>query len=64
MKTMFKNIINDESGQSMTEYALIIALIAIALIGIITTFGDEIKQSFENITGQISTVNTEIESGT
>ena len=33
-------------GQGMTEYILIVALIAIAAIGIITLFGDNIRRIF------------------
>ena len=33
-------------GQGMTEYILIVALIAIAAIGIITLFGDNIRKIF------------------
>lgn len=33
-------------GQGMTEYIIIVALIAIAAIGIITLFGDNIRRLF------------------
>jgi Flp pilus assembly pilin Flp len=33
-------------GQGMTEYIIIVALIAIASIGIITLFGDNIRRLF------------------
>ena len=33
-------------GQGMTEYIIIVALIAIAAIGVITLFGDNIKKLF------------------
>ena len=33
-------------GQGMTEYIIIVALIAIAAIGVITLFGDNIKALF------------------
>jgi Flp pilus assembly pilin Flp len=33
-------------GQGMTEYIIIVALIAIAAIGVITLFGDNIRQLF------------------
>lgn len=33
-------------GQGMTEYIIIVALIAIAAIGIITLFGDNIRKLF------------------
>lgn len=33
-------------GQGMTEYIIIVALIAIAAIGVITVFGDNIRKLF------------------
>ena len=33
-------------GQGMTEYIIIVALIAIAAIGVITLFGDNIRRLF------------------
>ena len=33
-------------GQGMTEYVIIVALIAIAAIGVITLFGDNIRELF------------------
>jgi len=35
-----------ESGQGMTEYILIVALIAIGTIAIVTLFGDQIRNLF------------------
>ena len=37
---------NAKRGQGMTEYIIIVALIAIAAIGIITLFGDNIRRLF------------------
>ena len=39
----------DESGQALSEYGLIIALIAVVAIVAVTAFGDKIKKVFENI---------------
>lgn len=33
-------------GQGMTEYIIIVALIAIGSIGVVTAFGDQIRQLF------------------
>lgn len=40
------NIRNNKKGQGMTEYIIIVALIAIAAIGVITLFGDDIRKLF------------------
>ena len=41
-----KNLMKKARGQGMTEYIIIVALIAIAAIGVITLFGDNIKALF------------------
>ena len=42
---MFKKLNNDK-GQGMTEYIIIVALVAIAAIGIVTIFGKNIRELF------------------
>jgi len=37
-----------QRGQGLTEYAIILALVLIAIIGIAVTFGDDIRQVFDN----------------
>lgn len=46
MISKFRNAIQDESGQGMTEYIIIVALIAIAAIGVVGLFGDNIRALF------------------
>ena len=41
----------------MTEYVLLLAFIAIAVIGVVTTFGDEIKKVFGSLTTELATAN-------
>ncbi len=41
-----KNLIQRKRGQGMTEYIIIVALIAIAAIAVITLFGDNVRQLF------------------
>lgn len=43
-------------GQSMTEYALILALIAIVAIVVLTTLGDDIVAVFQRIADQLETI--------
>ena len=38
-------------GQSMVEYALILVLIAVVVIGVLLIMGGEIKNVFSNIAG-------------
>jgi Flp pilus assembly pilin Flp len=37
-----------QRGQGLTEYAIILALIVIAIVGVAVTFGDDIRQMFDN----------------
>ncbi len=41
-----KALLKKARGQGMTEYIIIVALIAIAAIGVITLFGDNVKALF------------------
>ena len=49
MKELLKSFWTDESGQGLTEYALIIALVAIGLIAIILLFRNAIGNTFSTI---------------
>ena len=42
------SLIRSEEGQGMTEYIIIVALIAIAAIGVITIFGNNLRVLFTN----------------
>ena len=54
MLELIGKIIADDSGQGLTEYALIIALVAVALIAVIITFRTQIATVFTNIVTAIS----------
>jgi len=43
----------DERGQTMTEYILIIALIAIFVIGAVKLFGKKTSEGFQEAAGQV-----------
>ena len=45
MKKML-NFLKDETGQGMTEYILIVALIAVAAIAVVKIFGKTIQNQF------------------
>jgi pilus assembly protein Flp/PilA len=49
MKQLVKNLLNDESGQDLIEYALIAALIALAAIGAMSTLSNKIGNEFNAI---------------
>ena len=52
-----------QSGQGMSEYLIIVALIAVAAIGVVTVFGRDIRALFEGTTGSLAgqqTTNTAV----
>lgn len=44
-----KETLKEKKGQGMVEYALIIGLIAVVVIGLLTTMGTDIKAKFQQI---------------
>lgn len=48
MMNKMNSLIRSEEGQGMTEYIIIVALIAIAAIGVITVFGNNLRVLFTN----------------
>ncbi len=49
-----KNVLIDEDGATLVEYALIVSLIAIACIATITTLGGTIKTAFSTLSGSLA----------
>jgi pilus assembly protein Flp/PilA len=43
-----------EEGQGLVEYALILVLIAIVVIGILTLLGDQVSSVFDQIQAALS----------
>lgn len=43
-----------QSGQGMTEYLLIVALIALAAIGVVSVFGRDIRELFSSTTDSLA----------
>jgi pilus assembly protein Flp/PilA len=54
LKKFWRRLRRDESGQGMTEYIIIVALIAIAAIGVVTIFGDNIRALFAGATNALA----------
>lgn len=53
---MLKKFFNDENGQGMVEYGLIIALVAVAVIIAITALGGSIGNIFNKTASKINDV--------
>lgn len=49
MLSLFTRFWHEDSGQGLTEYALILALISIGLIAVLVIFRDAIGQIFDRI---------------
>ncbi len=50
---MLKRFLKGEEGQGLVEYGLIIALVAVVLIGALTALNGGLSGTFESITGQL-----------
>lgn len=53
IKHTLRKFWNEEEGQSLSEYGLILALIAVVAIAALTLLGGNIKAMFENIAEKI-----------
>jgi pilus assembly protein Flp/PilA len=53
MSNLFKRFMKDESGQGLTEYVLIIALVAIGVIAIMVVFRNSIGKLFETASNEL-----------
>ena len=50
---LFARFVRDESGATAIEYGLIAALIAVVVIGAVTTVGSNLSTTFTTISGKI-----------
>ena len=53
LNSAIKQFMTDDSGATMVEYALILALIAVACITAVTALGSALSGEFGTITGAI-----------
>jgi Flp pilus assembly pilin Flp len=54
MRRFLRRLLNSQSGQGMIEYLIIVALIAIAAIGVVTVFGRDIRELFSGPTDNLA----------
>jgi pilus assembly protein Flp/PilA len=54
LRSMFWALLDDESGQGLVEYALIIALVAVGLIAILLVLRNSIGNVFKNAASQLN----------
>ena len=55
-RSMASKFIKSDEGIAVTEYGLLVALVAVLLIGVVTIFGSSIKSWFAARTATITTV--------
>ena len=53
LNTLKKFLAQDESGQGLVEYALLISLVALAVVAAVIAFGGKITTIFTNATGAL-----------
>ena len=49
----FQELRDGESGQAMVEYALILALVSVAAVGILSTLGTSVSSIFNEINNDL-----------
>ena len=49
-----RSFVNDESGQDLLEYALLVALIALVAFGAVKLAGNSVNTIFSNIASQLA----------
>jgi pilus assembly protein Flp/PilA len=57
MKKLMLSFFRDESGATMVEYAILVALISIAAIVVIFTLGQQIRETFNQVVQCITNPN-------
>ena len=55
MKNLLKRLWNDEDGQDLTEYALLLVLLTLAAIGSLSTLANAVNGVFNQAAGNLTT---------
>ncbi|WP_010647769.1 Flp family type IVb pilin [Oceanobacillus massiliensis] len=64
MLNKIKGLFIEEKGQGMTEYGLILGLIAVAVIVVLGLMGDQIGAIFTDVKDQLSGIDSSEATGT
>jgi pilus assembly protein Flp/PilA len=54
IRSLARKFVKSDEGIAVTEYGLLIALVAVLLIGVVTIFGSSISSWFANKTNKIT----------
>lgn len=49
MKKFFADFLNEQEGQGMAEYALVLGVIAVGVVAVLVLFGKEITTKFNQV---------------
>ena len=55
---MLKRYLNDESGQALSEYGLLIAVVGLGIVGLVIGFRGKIATAFDNAEKGLEKSNT------
>ncbi|TLS35572.1 Flp family type IVb pilin [Pseudalkalibacillus caeni] len=58
MTNIFSRLVKEEQGQGMTEYGLILGLVALAAVVALTTMGGSISAKFNEIISKLQGTST------
>ncbi|WP_102264058.1 Flp family type IVb pilin [Mesobacillus jeotgali] len=58
MKAKMKALFTEEQGQGMTEYGLVLGVIAVAVVGALVTLRGEIVEMFTNVVNAVTGAET------
>jgi pilus assembly protein Flp/PilA len=58
MRSILAELVEDESGQGLVEYALIIALVGVGLVAILLVLRNSIGNVFKNAASQLNNAPT------
>ncbi len=58
MKNLMNKFLRDESGATMVEYAILVALISIAAIVTIIAVGTKVDEAFGKVEGALTSAGT------
>jgi len=59
-RTILKDFFNDQQGQDIVEYSLLLVLIGAAALFVLTAMGTSITAIFSKINDRLTTANTSI----
>jgi pilus assembly protein Flp/PilA len=56
MTKVFSKLLSDDTAASMTEYALLLALVAVAAIGALQFLGGSVGGTYDAVSDELATV--------